>query len=1101
LVVNRKARVAYFRLGDWIVKPQERLLQRGDASVEIGAKSMDVLVHLAEHPDEVVSAEQLLIECWRGTFYGDNPVHKAITELRKQLGDQTQSPSYIATIRKRGYRLLAPVSFPDNFVGLETRTGTAWAHGSPFRGLQPFDAEHAAVFFGRSGATAQILQSLRAQADAGCGFVLCIGPSGGGKTSLIRAGVLPLLRQPGGFDGMAACAVAEVSLVGENLCKALAHAMTAWTVGDRPVFLPAEIPDLTHELQTDPDAVAARLANALQRLPPASPLQASQVWFVLVVDALEGLFANPLIGERDQLAFVRALDVLARCGHAMVIATCRNDFYPRLVELPTLIELKRGSGLYDVKPVTRGEIAQMIRRPAQAAALTFARDAHSEEMLDDVIRDAAGRNPEALPLLQYTLQELYARRSEDGVLSFEAYRDIGGLEGALGTRAEAIFQQLDDEARAELPWLLQHLVNLHADDEGVTGRKVAWSSLGTDARRRLVQRLVDARLLVSELAFQEPVVAVAHEALLHHWPRVVEWINDNRAALQARARLAAVALRWEHESRRRDLLLPRGRLLDEARPLLQNPVVSLDDYELAFIRISDRHVRFAQRMRVLAVSLIGLFGLIAIAAAVIAMHARHESERRRAGAEGLVDFMLGDLSERMRPLGRLDLLDSVSTEALHYLADAQPADPDRESSLHRAKALMQIGDIRLARADREQALTAFSQAMAILQQVHTEAPQNADILAELGKANFWMGLIYFRQHDLQGAAQAWNRYREAAAQRSLLEPDNPDAWLESSYAYNNLGTLAAAQNNYDEAFADFQRSIELKRRVLQRQPGNDGVAVELADSFSWVGSNLEHMGKLLAAGDAYRQEFEVLSKARVADPTAAAWRYRQANAHSLIAGLAMQTGNLAEAETRYEAARAILVDVIAKQPDNRSWQHTLAVLQIELGGVWLAESRTAQAEAILNEAIATMDSLLQRDSSVRDWQVQLALGHRYLAMTLLKEGHVAEARTHADSAVRILEGLAPAQGKDTITRAWLAQALIVRGDIELAAGEHDIAVQSWNKACDLLAGIVPDSADPRMLEPWVRALVRLHRDAQAAPFIARLSASGYRDPFVPSLPH
>nr|WP_255488474.1 winged helix-turn-helix domain-containing protein [Rhodanobacter sp. MP1X3] len=1072
-------------------------MQRGPVSVEIGVKSMDVLVHLAEQAGAVVSAEQLLIECWRGTFYGDNPVHKAITELRKQLGDNVRSPTYIATIRKRGYRLLAPVVFPDNFAGMVTRSDPAWGHGSPFRGLEPFDARYTTVFFGRSSATAQILQSLRRQIDAGCAFVLCVGPSGCGKTSLIRAGVLPLLTQPGGFDGIAVCSVTEVSPIGESLCKALAHAMTAWTVRDRPVFMSSEIQGLAIELQADPEAVVGRLAAALQRLELTSTTYPTGVRFALVVDALEGLFANPLVSEHDKASFVRALDLFARCGHVLVMATCRNDFYPRVVELPVLIELKQGSGLYDVKPVTLGEISQMIRRPAQSAALTFARDAQTEELLDDVIRDAAGRNPEALPLLQYTLQELYARRSDAGVLSFEAYREIGGIEGALGTRAEAIFQQLDNEARSALPWLLQHLVNLHADDGGVTGRKVAWSSLGTEARQRLVQRLVDARLLVSELAFEQPMVSVAHEALLQHWPRVVDWIDENRAALQARARLAAVALRWKHEARRRDFLLPSGRLLDEALPLLENMAVSLADYEIAFIRISDRHARFAQRMRVLAVSLISVFAVMAIAAAVMAIRARQDADRRRAGAEGLVDFMLGNLSERLQPLGRLDLLDSVSTEALHYLTHAQPADMDRESSLHRAKALMQIGDIRLARADREQALVAFSQAMTLLQQLHIEAPKDADILAELGKANFWMGLIDFRKHDLQGAAVAWERYRVATLQRSVIQPGNPDAWLEMSYAYNNLGTLAAARNNYDEALADFRRSIELKRRVLQEQPANDSVAVELADSLSWVGSNLLHTGRLLAARDSYQQEFDALSKARVADPMAAVWRFRLANAHSHIAGLAMLTGNLAVAQEHYESARVILVDIIAKQPDNRSWQHSLAVLQIEMGGLWLAGSRPAQAQAILVQAIATMESLLRRDPSVRDWQLQLALGYRYLAVACLGTAHLAEARIHADRSVQIVEGIASKTADDNpVDRAAFAQSLIVRGDVELAARRIDVATQSWSRALELLARLAPDSRDPRMLEPWVRALVRLHRDEQAVPAIDRLSASGYRDAFM-----
>jgi eukaryotic-like serine/threonine-protein kinase len=1091
---DRKIHVAHFRLGDWVVKPQERILQRDAVSIEIGARSMDVLVHLAERAGEVVSAEELLIECWRGTFYGDNPVHKAITELRKHLGDQAQAPVYIATIRKRGYRLLVPVSFPENFSGSNPPAAAVWTEGSPFRGLEAFDSRHASVFFGRSAATAQVLQSLRTQIDAGCAFLLCVGPSGCGKTSLIRAGVLPLLQRPGGFDGIAACSVAEASLVGGNLSRALAHAMTAWMVGDRPVFMPSEIEALVQDLDAEPEAVAARLLASLQWLPPVAATHSPPVVFVLIVDALEGMFANPLIDDRERAAFARVLDVLARCGHVLVLATCRNDFYPRVVELPALVELKRGSGLYDVGAVSRGEIAQMIRRPAQAAALTFERDARTQELLDDVIRDAAGRNPESLPLLQYTLQELYTRRSDVGLLSFQAYREIGGLEGALGKRAEAIFQQLDTEARSALPGLLQQLVNLQADEESVTGRKVPWSSLRNEGAHRLVQGLVDARLLVSELVLDEPVVSVAHEALLHHWPRVVEWIDDNRAGLQARARLAVVASRWEREARRRDLLLPRGRLLDEAKSLLQSPGVSLIDYELTFIRASDRYARWAQKMRVLSVSLIAVLGVMAVVAAAVAIRARHDAEVRRASAEGLVDFMLGDLSEKLTPLGRLDLLDSVSAQALHYLSDTQSSSLDRETLTQRAKALLQIGDIRLSRSDSKNALIAFTQAMAMLEQVQAGVADDPEVLDELGKANFWIGAIHFREHDMDGAGKSWNRYREVAARRDAIDPHNPDAWLELSYAYNNLGTLAATYDRQDEAIADFERSIELKRKVLQVQPANDGVVVELADSLSWVGSTLQHMGKLALAAGYFQQEFDALNTARIADPTASAWRLHIANAHSHIAELAVLTGNVPVAQSHFDAEGMILADIIAKQPDNTTWLHNQAILNMDSGNLQLLLGRPDLAQPLLDRAIAKLASLLHNDPSVVDWQRQLAVCRRFMAQAWLATGHPVEALAEAGRSVELFESVKSTSSQSPTNRALLAQALIVRGEAEQAAGQPEAANGSWRKAFDLLAGLASGTSDLRILEPWVRVLGFLHREDQAAPFIRQLESTGYRRP-------
>lgn len=1114
-------RADYFRLGEWIVKPEQRVLERGGQWLEIGAKAMDVLVHLAECAGEVVSAEQLLIECWRGTFYGDNPVHKAIAELRKHLGDQVHSPTYILTIRKRGYRLIAPTSFPDHFTGGGVRgvqpgamvhdAVEAWAEGSPFCGLQPFDASHAAVFFGRSGATAQILQALRQQRETGRSFLLCMGPSGCGKTSLIRAGVLPLLMQRGGFDGMSACSVADMSSMGEDLMVALAYAMLVWRIDDWPIFAAGELASLVAALRTSPELVAARVTEALSgtRLSSQIALGMDKM-LVLVVDALEQMLADAHFDEHDRHVFTLALDALARSGSVLVLATCRNDFYPRLVKQPVLIELKQGSGLYDVKPMTRGEIAQMIRRPARAAALTYARDSHSMETLDDVIRDAAAQHPEALPLLQYTLQELYIRRSDTGELSFAAYHAIGGLEGALGTRAEAIFQQMGQDAQRELPWLLQHLVLVQADEEGITGRRMARSQADTGGRQQLVQSLVDARLLVSELAFGEPVVSVAHEALLRHWPRVVDWIDGNRAALQTRTRLAVLAQRWQREIRRRDLLLPQGRLLDEARALLGNPVVSLTDEELVFIEYSSRQAKWARRARMSTISLVALLGVTAAVAAGMASRARREADRRRAGAENLIGFMLGDLSERLKPLGRLDLLDRVSSEALRYLADdatteakrpRDTRDVDSDADLYRAKALLQLGGISLARADQAQAQSAFSHAMNVLQRLHDRSSDNTDVLEELGKAYYWLGYIRYRQHDMLHAEEAWRHYREYARQRRALDPHSIDAMLELSYAYNNLGTLESSLGSKSEAIANFQKSIGLKRQVLSVQPTNEGVTVELADSLSWVGTSLEHEGKLLNAGKYYQQELDLLRQARVSDPTAALWRFREANAHSHIANLAVQTGDFAVAQTHYSAARDILTDIVSKQPDNRSWQGSLAVLKIELGELHLLMHQPAAARTLLAQAIPTMRHLLELDASVISWKRQLGLAHRILALAQARLGQSKAAHGEALQAVGIMESTALAADHDPVTRTGLAQALIVLGKIEQAAGDNDAAAASWHRALEILAGLVPNSTDPRILVPWVQVQTCLHHDGLAAPFIHRLQSWGYREPIDPPLHH
>ncbi len=126
-------RQSFFTLGDWTVRPARRVVERGDERISLEPKVMDVLVALASHAPDVVSADELLATCWAGQFYGDSPVHKAIAQLRRSLGDDARAPRYIATIRKRGYRVTVPVVFPDIGANLDPPSGRPLLPDSPRR--------------------------------------------------------------------------------------------------------------------------------------------------------------------------------------------------------------------------------------------------------------------------------------------------------------------------------------------------------------------------------------------------------------------------------------------------------------------------------------------------------------------------------------------------------------------------------------------------------------------------------------------------------------------------------------------------------------------------------------------------------------------------------------------------------------------------------------------------------------------------------------------------------------------------------------------------------------------------------------------------------
>ena len=193
-------------------------------------------------------------------------------------------------------------------------------------------------------------------------------------------------------------------------------------------------------------------ASERERRKADRPLEAR---LLVVVDQMEELFTRDRLDEPGRARYVAALAALARSGSAAVVCTMRSEFFARCAEFPELVMLKAGQGQLDLLPPTFAEIGQMIRYPARDAALRWGKDPDQPgQALDDMLQEAAWRDPKALPLLQFTLNELFRRR--DGrILTREAYSALGGLEGALVNHAEATLAALPPEVQAALPALLR----------------------------------------------------------------------------------------------------------------------------------------------------------------------------------------------------------------------------------------------------------------------------------------------------------------------------------------------------------------------------------------------------------------------------------------------------------------------------------------------------------------------------------------------------------------------------------------------------------------------------------------------------------------------
>ena len=478
--------------------------------------------------------------------------------------------------------------------------------GSPFRSLEPFDAAHAEVFFGRTQEIERGRESLVEAAARGAPFLLIVGASGTGKSSLARAGLIPRLMAPGATEGVDVWRTADMKVgLGQDdplrgLAVALLEALPELT--QTPNATPA---GLARQLAMGGETAAGLVRWALEQAAIRTrtdegyerPVSAR---LILLVDQFESLFAATVAAEQ-RTAFVAALDALVRSGLVWMVTTLRSTEYALLQGNPTLLRLKEAGATLDLAPPDDVAVDQVIRGPAEAAGLVYEREATGGRSLDDVLRaDTAGAD--ALPLLQFTLQRLFEEK-RDRTLTFEAYRALGGIEGAIAAEAERVVGALPTDSQNQLPWLLRHLVGAgrRRGDSGMTLREMVLDDGELDSHRGavgLIEALVRARVLVLDGGGDAGPrrARLAHEAVLRGWQRARTFVDSNARYFHQVAELQGALDRWTANDLGRDHLL-RGTPLSVAEDLVRDfgadLPVRMREFVLASRRAADSGRRIA----------------------------------------------------------------------------------------------------------------------------------------------------------------------------------------------------------------------------------------------------------------------------------------------------------------------------------------------------------------------------------------------------------------------------------------------------------------------------------------------------------------------------
>ena len=470
-------------------------------------------------------------------------------------------------------------------VGWEGEVEAAGELLNPYKGLLAFQEADASDFFGREALVERLVEQICApNPDWRARFTAIIGPSGSGKSSLIRAGLLPALRQRQDPTWQ----IIEMFPSAEPFAEIAQALLTA----------PLEInpQDSLHaKLRDDETNLGQVLATSW-----ASP-QASDYRLLLLIDQFEELFT--LVKDEATryqfLAMLRQTLLSPACARLHIIITLRADFYDQPLRYPDFGQLLHQRAEV-VLPLSPQGLEQAIIGPAKRVGVTL------EIGLAAAIVADVSEQPGGLPLLQYALTELFERR-EGRQLTLAAYQAIGGVSGALTRRADEIYQSFSPEGQAVARQLFLRLVTLNEGTNDVR-RRVSYAELLSvvtqhpfaapttanelPAREAEVIQLVlnifsEYRLLTfdQDPTTRDSTVEVAHEALIQEWDQLREWLQQNREALQRYQRLMRLADEWQQANKDHSYLVS-GTQLAQFEGWAAATDLALTPLEASYLQIS-----------------------------------------------------------------------------------------------------------------------------------------------------------------------------------------------------------------------------------------------------------------------------------------------------------------------------------------------------------------------------------------------------------------------------------------------------------------------------------------------------------------------------------
>jgi len=492
--------------------------------------------------------------------------------------------------------------------------------------------------------------------------------------------------------------------------------------------------------------------------------------------------------------------------------------------------------------------------------------------------------------------------------------------------------------------------------------------------------------------------------------------------------------------------------------------------------------RHRQLAYVAAASLGGM--AITSTLAITAIQARDSAREQRRQAEGLVEFMLGDLRAKLEPIGRLDALDGVGSRVLAYYSKQDTSELNDAALLQRSQALNLMAEVAYNRGNMTEAEGLYRQALAGTTEAVRRAPNDPDRIFDLAQNVFWLGEIARFGGRSDEAFAAYSEYKRLGDRLVSIQPDNLKWRMEALYGKENVGIALYNRRRYAEAAQAFSSAIGPMQSLVAVDPGNETYQSEFPKLYAWLAQAEGALGNLDAAINARRSQIALLNAAVARGSSDVDFQSQLIIAHEGLGVLLLSQADPRSAIVELQAAVDQSNRLMPVEPTNKFWKSQAAGAQLDLSRALLQQGRVADAAQHAQSGCALVAEIRGGNPATPKLTFCLKMRTRLA----LQSGDYSHALAFAGQA---LTSARSDQNEDpVVTQFGIASTYRLIGDVRQRNGDESGAKDAWLKA---LASVPPRTVErPSDSNEHMIILQRLNRGAEAAPLAARLKAIGYR---------